>query len=435
MLLKRMIARTEAYVKGMMFDCRSCGQCVLDKTGLICPMSCPKGLRNGPCGGTLNGACEVYPDKKCVWVRIHERTAKDSLEQSDLIASPDSNLFHTSSYLNRLSGRDIQAQHPVTPLQLGVNRKQMPLQTASGLERVLKQGKFVHTCEIRSPREADFSKVREEVRYMTEHFDAVNTTAYLNGKPSLPSSRTALELKKMGLEPIVQSTCRDHTKTSFVAELINNMMNDVHTMLCLTGDSYVGTPKIKQVFDMDSSLMLYEARYLREHSKIHFTGETMKRVPRPFLGTAINPFTTPANIPIRRLKQKTAAGADFTQTQLVFDLERFREFMCRFTEEGLDRDLFMLVGVPIVISKKACEMLPYVPGIHLPEKVAQSFRSATDVRAAGISFARDMIAEVREMPGVSGVHLMLMGTDHSVLPDIVAPQQAELHSDKLSVAG
>lgn len=407
-------------MKGMMFDCRSCGQCVLDKTGWICPMSCPKGLRNGPCGGTMNGLCEVYPDKQCVWVSIHERTAKGSLSCPDLLASPDSSLFHTSSYLNRFSGDDQNARIPLAPLELGPNRKQMPLQTASTLELALKQEKFVHTCEIRSPREADFASLRKEVQCMKGLFDAVNATAYLNGKPSLPSTRTAVELKQLGLESISQVTCRDHTKTSFVAELINNMMNGVNNILCLTGDSYMGTPKIKQVFDMDSALMLYEARYLREYSRIHFTGAEMKQAPRLFLGAAINPFSTPENIPIRRLKQKISAGADFVQTQMVFDINLFSKFMAKFHQEELDRDLFMLVGIPVVISKKACEILPQVPGIHFPEEIAKSFRNTSDIRKAGISFARDMIAAVRELPGVSGVHLMLMGADHSVLPDVIA---------------
>lgn len=382
-------------------------------------MSCPKGLRNGPCGGTRGGLCEVYPDKQCVWVRIHERTAKGSLSRPDLLASPDANLFQTSSYINRFSGRDTQARLPLAPLELGSDRKLKPIQTESGLERVLKQGKFVHTCEIRSPREADFASVRKDVLCMRDHFDAVNVTAYLNGKPSLPSARTAVELKSLGMEPIAQATCRDHTKSSFVAELINNMMNGVHNVLCLTGDSYVGSPKIKQVFDMDSALMLYEARYLREHSQIHFTGADMKRAPRPFLGAAINPFSTPANVPIRRLKQKATAGADFVQTQLVFDQKLFAEFMAKFQQEGLDRELFMLVGIPVVISKKACEMLPQVPGILYPEKIAKSFRNADDIGKAGVSFARDMISAVREMPGVSGVHLMLMGMDHSALPEVI----------------
>lgn len=418
--MKRLIARTEAFFKGMVFDCRSCGQCVLDKTGLICPMTCPKGLRNGPCGGTLEGRCEVYPGKDCVWVRIHERTAPGSLSAPPLIASPDSALFHTSSYLNRLTGIDIQAQAALPALDLQPRRKQAPQQTASGLERVLKSGAFVRTCEVRSPREADFTDLRNEVGCLKDHFDAINATAYLNGRPSLPSARTAAELKRLGVEPIVQSTCRDHTKTTFIAELVNNTMNEVHNVLCLTGDSYVGTPKIKQVFDMDAALMLYEARHLRETGRINFTGIAMKRPPRPFLGAAINPFTTPSNIPIRRLAQKIAAGADFIQTQLVFDLDRFASFMRTCCSQGLDKEIFILAGIPVLTSMKVCEMLPRIPGIHFPEATARRFRSCTDIRAFGVEWARAAIAAVRELPGVSGVHLMLMGTDHGVLPEVVA---------------
>lgn len=418
--LKRMIARTEAFFKGMVFDCRSCGQCVLDKTGLICPMTCPKGLRNGPCGGTLEGRCEVYPDKDCVWVRIHERTAPGSLSAPPLIASPDSALFHTSSYLNRLTGVDIQAQAALPSLGVPKRRKHSPLQTESGLERALKSGAFVRTCEVRSPREAEFTALRSEVEGLKDHFDAINATAYLNGRPSLPSARTAAELRRLGVEPIVQSTCRDHTKTTFIAELVNSTLYEVHNVLCLTGDSYVGTPKIKQVFDMDAALMLYEARHLRETGRIHFTDAAMKRPPRPFLGAAINPFTTPRNIPIRRLEQKVLAGADFVQTQLVFDLDRFADFMRSCCRQGLDDEVFILAGIPVMTSRKVCEMLPRIPGIHLPEAVARRFRESADLRAFGVEWARAAIAAVREMPGVSGVHLMLMGTDHSVLPEVVS---------------
>lgn len=111
----------------------------------------------------------------------------------------------------------------------------------------------------------------KEAEVIRDHFDAVNVTAYLNGKPSVPSPRVAAELQRMGIEAIAQATCRDHTKTSFVSELINNHTSGVQNILCLTGDSYAGKPKIKQVFDMDSSLMLYEARYLREKSTVHFS--------------------------------------------------------------------------------------------------------------------------------------------------------------------
>src|SRR5262245_57936874 len=104
MVLGKTLARLEALVKGMAFDCRTCGQCVLRSTGLICPMTCPKGLRNGPCGGTLHGECEVDPSRPCVWVRIHHRTAHDEFTLPQLLPSPDARLFNSSSYANFLSG-------------------------------------------------------------------------------------------------------------------------------------------------------------------------------------------------------------------------------------------------------------------------------------------------------------------------------------------
>ena len=418
--IKKTIARVEAFFKGVAFDCRACGQCVLSNTHLICPMTCPKGLRNGPCGGTINGMCEVYPDKECVWIRIYQRISRSKIACPGLNPTPDSALFYTSSYLNFLSGVDKRGREQLDYLQLGHDRTHQPVQTASRLERQLKAGKFVKTSEIRSPRSTDFNAIHREAAFLQDHFDAVNATANLNGKPSMPSSRVAAELGRLGIDAIAQSTCRDHTKTTFISELINNHSNNVHNVLCLTGDSYAGTPKIKQVFDMDSSLMLYEARYLRETGKIHFTGEETKDVPKPFLGAAINPFTTPANVPILRLKQKAAAGADFIQTQLIFDLPRFVQFVQEYRDQGLDRDLFLLAGIPVVTSAQVLAMLPHIPGVHCPEAIMQRLQGAKDLRQEGCLMARELVEAVREIPGINGVHLMLLGSDHSVLPDIIS---------------
>ena len=419
MPFKRIIVKTEAFLKGIVFDCHACGQCVLQKTGYICPMSCPKGLRNGPCGGTVNGMCEVNPRRKCVWVRIHKRTGKDSTECPKLISSPDHALYNTSSAVNWAKGDDKHTTTPIDYVPLGKNRKTQPIRTLSNLEKKLKQGAFVKTCEIRSPRNANLERLNHEACLVRDHFDAVNATAYLNGKPSLPSPRVAKELVGLGIDPIAQATCRDHTKTSFISELLLNQANKVNNILCLTGDFYNGKRKIKQVYDMDSSLMLYEARYLQEKSEIHFTGEQSKDPPRLFLGTAINPFSTPVNVPIRRLKQKAAAGADFVQTQLIFDFQAYREFMQRFCDEGLDRDLFMLAGIPVVISKPAMKMIPGIPGVVCPDEFIDRLDKATDLRDEGVKVAREMVEIVKEIRGVNGVHLMLLGSDHSVLPDVV----------------
>lgn len=418
-IINRIFTGAEYFAKGVVFDCHCCGQCLLSHTGYVCPMACPRQIRNGPCGGSLDGRCEVYPDRKCVWVRIHKRVSRGGTACPSLLRSADPKLFFTSSYLNLLTGRDKIARTPLPYLDLGVNRKQAPVQTESGLERKLKNGQFVFTSEIRAPHGASPEIVKKQALILKDHFDAVNATAYLNGKPSMPSSMAGAEMVKLGVEPIIQSVARDLTKTAFVSELIANKIHRAHNTLCITGDYYQGEPCVKQVFDMDSALMLYEARHLREKSVIHFSGDSMKEPPRPFLGCAVNPYTAPMNVPIRRLKQKAAAGADFVQTQLILDIETFRSFMRMFCDEGLDRDLFLLAGLPVIISKKALDMLPGVPGVKLPADVASRFASTDDIVGEGVRFARNLIEEVRRIPGVSGVHLMLFGIDHTVLPRVV----------------
>ena len=417
--MKKIIARVEALFKGVAFDCHACGQCVLSQTGIICPMSCPKGLRNGPCGGAVNGSCEVYPDKKCVWVRIHERVAKDSFALPNLLPTPDSALQHTSSYINRLRGRDKYGRTPLDYLDFGANRTKQALQTESSLEAKLKAGEFVRTCELRSPRDSNLEGVRLKAEMLGPHFDAINATAFLNGKPSLPSPRVAAELVKLGVEPVCQSTCRDHTKTSFVSEVIHNHSNGVHNMLCLTGDSYATFPKIQQVWDMDSALMIFEARYLRETGKVHFTDEQVKTRPRPFIGGVINPFTRPVNVPIRRLKQKAAAGADYIVTQMIFDIEVFRSFMGHVTEEGLVDDLFIVAGIPVVTSRSAPHFIPSIPGVYCPPQILDRLSGTTDSIREGQELASELIAQVRQIKGVSGIHLMLLGPDSAVLPPLV----------------
>lgn len=416
--VQRAVRHAEALVKGVLFDCRQCGQCVLGQTGLVCPMTCPKGLRNGPCGGTLHGECEVYPDRRCVHLRIHERTAADSTEPRPLLPSPDPALFNTSSYLNHFSGADRPARTPLPYLDLGAQRTAGPCRTASRFEAALRERRWVMTSEIRSPRTATWAKLEAEAELLRGQFDAVNATAYLNGRPSVSSPLAAARLAALGLEPIAQATCRDHTKTTFVAELLQHQLSDVHNLLCLTGDYYAGHPQVRQVYDMDAALMLYEARHLRETGTVHFTGQSLKEPPRPFLGAAINPFTTPVEAPLRRLRQKALAGADFIQTQLVFDLEAFGRFLGRASDEGLTDDLFLLAGVPVVISAKALDMVPGIPGVHLPDAVRDRLSGSSDLRRDGVAQAIETVQALRQMPGLAGVHLMLFGADHTALVEV-----------------
>lgn len=415
MKIEKLVYKGEAFVKSLLFDCHSCGQCVLSKNGLICPMSCPKGLRNGPCGGTLGDSCEVDESKKCVHCRIHKRVGKDSTERPFFLRTPDRNLERTSSYLNLFKGADRESRVELPPLEKWQNGRSGSAGTASGLEKRLLTGNKGITCEIRAPRKPGDRKFLREAETLAASFDAFNVTAFLNGKPSMPSVDTAITLKKEGFEPIVQAACRDYTRTSFVSELLRCSEAGISNILCLTGDYYKGTPGIRQVFDFDSSTMLYEAAYLSEMKRIYFTGDPVGDISPFYLGGAINPFTGPKNIPIRRLKQKSFGGADFIQSQMIFEPEPMEPFMKLYCEEGLHNELHFLAGIPVVSSRAVLKLIPAVPGVYVKEETLKRLEMAEDIKAAGLELAMSIIDSLSELKGISGFHLMLFGSDTSAL--------------------
>ncbi|MDA3960710.1 MAG: methylenetetrahydrofolate reductase C-terminal domain-containing protein [Planctomycetota bacterium] len=417
-MFTRIATNLEGLAKGLAFDCRRCGQCVLTSTRLVCPMRCPKNLRNGPCGGTVEGRCEVYPERACIWCKIDERRHGDRIALPPLLDSPDPKLFNTPSYVNFINGKDKRARVPLPYLPLEADAGSITCHTESRLEARLRSGAFALTTEVRAPRGASTDRVLGHARNLVARFDAVNATAFLAGKPSLPSPRVAAALQAAGVEAVAQATCRDHTQTTFVAELMDLHASGVHNLLCLTGDAYRDDPGSKPSFAMDAALMLYEARYLRERGSVRFTGDAVKQPPRQFLGAAINPFTTPQRVPLRRLLQKAAAGADFIQTQCVFDLPAFQEFVRSYIKQDLHRSLFLLPGIPVVISPRALAALDSVPGMVLPRALRARLDVSTDLRRDGVTIARELLHSVAALPGVRGAHLMLFGADHDALLEV-----------------
>ncbi|MCK6487426.1 MAG: methylenetetrahydrofolate reductase C-terminal domain-containing protein [Planctomycetes bacterium] len=422
-LLSSLAANSERLLKGVLFDCRGCGQCVLRKTGLVCPMRCPKGLRNGPCGGTTGGRCEVLPDRRCIHLRIDAARRRDgALTAPPLLPAPDQALLGTASVANLINGKDAPARRALAPLGLSDHALGREPLTASGLERTLRSGRFAFTTEVRTPRSPRLDRLGREAAGLAGHFDAVNATAFLNGRPALPSSLAAAELGRHGVEAIAQAAGRDHTRTSFLGEAMVNHLNGVPNLLCVTGDWYQRAPDgpvTRQVFDLDAALMLYEARHLRERGTVAFTGEEVAPCPRPFLGCAINPDTDPVDAPVRRLMQKADAGAEFVQTQVVTDLGRLAAFMARYRDAGLDRRLFLLAGIPVITGHRALAMLGHVPGVRLAPALQQRLAGTGDgLRAAGVALAVEMVRAAAAIPGVRGVHLMLFGADHGALTEV-----------------
>jgi methylenetetrahydrofolate reductase (NADPH) len=419
-MFNRLIDRSEEFFKGVLFGCRGCGQCVLRKNFMICPMQCPKGLRNGPCGGTLDGKCEVHPERACVHVRINTRRHGDRLERQPIMPAVDAGLMRRASLMNAATGRDAGCRTPLAPLVTNPDATTAPLHTVSALEATLKAGRFAFTTEVRSPRGVKLDRLAKEAAVLRGHFDAVNATAYLAGNPSLPSTMVAAELQRLGIEAIAQCTGRDFNRTVFVGELFAQHAAGVRNLLCLTGDwrAAGAGPQVRQVFELDGSLMLYEARHLRDRSRIHFTGEEVAGAPRPFLGAAINPFSDPIEVPVRRLAQKADAGADFIQTQVVTDVARLARFMELAGRMGTTRRLFTLAGIPVVTGAKAFAHLGKVAGVKVEPGFAQRMATSTDLRRDGVAEAIRMVRAAAAIPGIHGVHLMLFGPDAQALVDV-----------------
>ncbi len=256
-MIQTLLDRGDAFLKGVAFGCRACGQCVLRANAMTCPMRCPKGLRNGPCGGTLAGRCEVHADRPCIHVRIATRRHAGRPEAAPIMPAIDHALCGHASLVNAARGLDRGCRDPLPPL-CSTPLLEGPARTASALEQTLRSGRFAVTTEVRAPRGADLTRVLREAGALLGHFDAVNATAYLSGNPSLPSSVVARELQGMGVEAIAQLTGRDCTRTTFAGGLFELAHAGVRNLLCLTGDWRVGRPMVKPVYDLDTTFKVTE---------------------------------------------------------------------------------------------------------------------------------------------------------------------------------
>ena len=199
-----MIYEAEKWIKEALFDCQTCGQCILTHTKLICPMNCPKGLRNGPCGGTLDGKCEVLPELDCVWTNIEQKKRKKKFQ---IHLPPDPSLLNTASYINLFTGKDRQTRLP----QDFVDTSDLP--ATSDLAKKMMRDEFVVTLEIASPLKPEgLHRVEKIMARVADHVDAVNTTTNAGGIPSVHSTETAKIVIAHGVEAVIQFCGRDHQK-------------------------------------------------------------------------------------------------------------------------------------------------------------------------------------------------------------------------------
>lgn len=289
---------------------------------------------------------------------------------------------------------------------------------SSRLARLLASGTFVCTTEVTPPRGADATSLRSKARVVKGCADAVNITDNLTARVHMSSLAGALVLRSEGIEPVLQVTTRDRNRLALQSDLLGASALGVRNILCLGGDPiHVGNdPTAKAVFDLDATGLIALARRLRDESK-DFAGADLTHPPSLVVGGTCNPFGGSEEVAVRLLAEKVAAGADFFQTQAVFDLEAFEGFLKQAKAVGALDGARLLVGViPLKSPKVARHLAQNVPGIKIPARILEEIEVAADPGAYGRKLAVELIDGVRALSGVAGVHIMAVNWEDAVRP-------------------
>jgi methylenetetrahydrofolate reductase (NADPH) len=296
------------------------------------------------------------------------------------------------------------------------------MKTASRLEKILESGAFAVTSECGPPRGADPQVVREKGELLRGSVDAINVTDNQTSVVRMSSIAACAILKEMGLEPICQMTTRDRNRIAIQSDLLGAAALGMNNLLCLSGDHqrFGDHPTAKNVYDIDSIQLIYTVHRMREEGKF-INGEEIKTPPKFFIGAAANPFADPFAIRVPRLAKKAAAGVDFIQTQCIYNMDKFREWMKGVVDRGLHEKVKILAGVtPMKSVGMAQYMKRSVPGMDVPDAIIKRLRDAGKGNAAteGVKMCVEQIQELREMEGIAGVHIMAIEWEEKV-PEMV----------------
>ncbi len=298
----------------------------------------------------------------------------------------------------------------------------MSVNTPSKLEKILSLGHIAVSSECGPPRGSDPEAIKEKGELIRNHVDAVNVTDNQTSVVRLCSLAACIHLKLMGIEPILQMVTRDRNRIAIQSDLLGAASFGINTMLCLSGDhqSFGDNPKGQNVHDLDSMQLLQTVRMMRDEGKF-LSGDDVKGPPSIFVGAAANPFADPFEIRIPRLAKKIASGAEFIQTQCIYNLEKFEKWMELAREKGLDEKVHIMAGVtPLKSAGMAKYMKNRVPGMDVPDEVVERMAKTPKEKQAeeGITICVETIQRLKEIKGVHGFHIMAIEWEERV-PEIV----------------
>jgi len=312
------------------------------------------------------------------------------------------------------------------------------MKSGSNLERVLAKGKFAVTVELGPPMDCDANVVLEKAKILKGVADAYNITDNQTAVVRMSSIAAAVLIAREGLEPVMQMTCRDRNRLAIQSDILGAAALGIKNCLCIAGDhqsfgaagKLKGHPGAKNVYDVDSIQLVSILKGMRDEGKQQ-GGDPIAARPPLFIGAAWTPMGDPVEFRPIRLKKKVEAGADFIQTQGVYDVEGFRRQMEIIRDMGLHERTAILAGI---IVPKSFAMLKYmhsaVAGVSVPEALMQRMRAAKEAAGddkkqaklnqeeEGINTAVELIEQVRDIPGVKGIHIQAIEWEHKV-PEIL----------------
>ncbi|HEY5568517.1 MAG TPA: methylenetetrahydrofolate reductase [Gammaproteobacteria bacterium] len=308
--------------------------------------------------------------------------------------------------------------------------------SGSHLERVLAAGHFAVTAELGPPRSWNAEAVKKKIGLLKGSVDAANVTDNQTAIVRMSSIATALLMLPEGLEPIIQMTCRDRNRIAIQSDLLGAAAHGLRNLLCLSGDhqSFGDHPAAKNVYDIDSIQLVGTVKAMRDQGKFQSGADIKGGGPPFFIGAAASPFAHPLSMRPYRLGKKVRAGADFIQTQLVYDVDGFAAFMKKVVDLGFAEQTYILAGVgPLRSPAMARHLRDNVPGVTVPDALVERIEDAAKGidendkearrnawQAEGQRICVELIERLREVPGVAGVHIMAIEWEQAVRPIVEA---------------
>ncbi len=298
----------------------------------------------------------------------------------------------------------------------------MKTKTPSRLEKVLASGQMAVTSECGPPRGSDPDAITKKAELIKDHVDAINITDNQTSVTRLCSLAACIRIKLMGLEPVLQMVTRDRNRIALQSDILGAASYDIANILCLSGDhqSFGDCAQGQNVHDLDSMQLVQTVRHMRDEGKF-LGGDEIKRPPQMFVGAAANPFADPFEIRVPRLAKKIKAGAEFIQTQCIYNLDKFEEWMKLARDRGLHEQVYILAGMtPMKSAGMAKYMKNRVPGMDVPDELVKRLADTPKEKQAeeGVKICIEDIQRLKEVEGVSGFHVMAIEWEEMV-PEIV----------------